>query len=492
MRDRLDAATDIAGGPLVPEERAVDAVAERIDRGPGLGFLGRGTPSLAGLQLRLLGRDAAATVAGVLTALAISATPVPLVLIAVAVAAGCWIHLSSLALPAYEREGSWAPIRSLLALGGCAALSGFVFELDTSSTIRSAMLVVAAVAFVGWVSTLPARLRPGHSSALIVGDRMSVYHLVNQWKNRSEINLVGICLAESPHDSPSDVAEILGIPVVGHLNDAAALAVAGQVARVVVAPGPALTAYDVRRLSWALEDTTIELSVATEIHGALPHRVEPRLLGRRLVLSVRPSKRTSMDTALKSVVDRTTGLLLLVLFAPLLTLLLLAVRLDSPGPGVFRQQRVGKDGQVFDIYKLRTMGIDAEARREELAALNEGAGPLFKMRADPRVTRVGRLLRMTSLDELPQLINVVRGEMSLIGPRPALPEEIAHYDDWIRRRLSVKPGMTGLWQVNGRSDLAWEEGVRLDLDYVDNWTTVRDFGIAARTVKAVIRREGAH
>jgi lipopolysaccharide/colanic/teichoic acid biosynthesis glycosyltransferase len=143
------------------------------------------------------------------------------------------------------------------------------------------------------------------------------------------------------------------------------------------------------------------------------------------------------------------------------------------------------------MYKLRSMRLDAEELRVVLEEANEGAGPLFKLQRDPRVTRVGRFLRSSSLDEVPQLINVVKGEMSLIGPRPALPSETDEYDDWIRRRLSVKPGITGLWQVSGRSSLSWNEAVRLDLDYVDNWTHTRDLHIFARTLDAVARRKGA-
>jgi exopolysaccharide biosynthesis polyprenyl glycosylphosphotransferase len=321
---------------------------------------------------------------------------------------------------------------------------------------------------------------------------MSVYHLVNQWRTRSEINIVGVCLAETDDDAPDSPDEILDYPVVGRLEDAAGLAVEARVGQVVVAPGPTLTAYDVRRLSWALEDTTIELTVAAEVHGALPHRITPRVLGRRLLLSVRPSKRSAVATNVKCAMDRILGALLLVVFTPVMAALWLTVRVDTPGPGFFVQQRAGLNGRLFPMYKLRTMRADAEARRAELLAANEGAGPLFKMKKDPRVTRVGEVLRMTSLDELPQLINVVRGEMSLIGPRPALPSEIETYDLWTRRRLSVKPGMTGLWQVSGRSNLPWDEAVRLDLDYVDNWTHGSDFSIVARTVRAVVRRDGAH
>ncbi|MBA3991859.1 MAG: sugar transferase, partial [Propionibacteriales bacterium] len=192
-----------------------------------------------------------------------------------------------------------------------------------------------------------------------------------------------------------------------------------------------------------------------------------------------------------SLVDRVFGALILAAAAPLLFFMVFAVRLETPGGGFFTQTRAGRDGRPFQMVKIRTMVADAEHRRSELEELNEGAGPLFKLAHDPRVTKMGSILRRTSLDELPQLWNVVRGEMSLIGPRPALPHETAEYDSWIRRRLSVKPGMTGLWQVSGRSRLGWNDAVRLDLDYVDNWTLGSDLSIASRTVGAVLRRDGA-
>jgi lipopolysaccharide/colanic/teichoic acid biosynthesis glycosyltransferase len=159
---------------------------------------------------------------------------------------------------------------------------------------------------------------------------------------------------------------------------------------------------------------------------------------------------------------------------------------------MFRQVRVGRDGREFQIYKFRTMYTDAEARLAEVAHLNEGDGALFKMRDDPRVTPVGRWLRRFSLDELPQLINVVLGDMSLVGPRPPLPSEVAQYPADMRRRLVVKPGMTGLWQVSGRADLSWEESIRLDLRYVENWSLTMDLVILARTVTAVLRLSGAY
>ena len=166
--------------------------------------------------------------------------------------------------------------------------------------------------------------------------------------------------------------------------------------------------------------------------------------------------------------------------------------MDSKGPGFFVQTRVGKDGRPFRMVKLRTMRRDAESLLDSLAAENESDGVLFKIKRDPRITRMGYWLRRSSLDELPQLFNVLRGDMSLVGPRPALPEEVAEYDMVARRRLVVKPGITGLWQVSGRSDLLWDESLRLDLYYADNWRLLDDLSIAARTVTAVAFGRGAY
>ncbi|MDT5031215.1 MAG: hypothetical protein QOC94_1386, partial [Actinoplanes sp.] len=194
----------------------------------------------------------------------------------------------------------------------------------------------------------------------------------------------------------------------------------------------------------------------------------------------------------KEIFDRFGALTLLAAFAPLLLGVALWVRCTSRGPVLFRQMRVGRDGREFRIFKFRSMYVDAEARLAELKHLNEHDGVLFKIREDPRVTPAGRWLRRFSVDELPQLLNVVRGQMSLVGPRPPLPAEVATYPDDVRRRLAVKPGMTGLWQVSGRSDLPWDEAVRLDLRYVENWSLSLDLVILLRTMTAVVRSSGAY
>lgn len=194
----------------------------------------------------------------------------------------------------------------------------------------------------------------------------------------------------------------------------------------------------------------------------------------------------------KCAVDVLASVLLLVLLLPLLIVIAVVVRASSGGAALFSQERVGRDGTLFRLYKFRSMHADAEQRLDEVRHLNEQDGLLFKVREDPRVTGVGRWLRRHSLDELPQLLNVLKGDMSLVGPRPPLPSEVARYDDPAQRRLLVRPGLTGLWQVSGRSDLSWEEALRLDLQYVESWSPALDLKILLRTASAVLAGRGAY
>ncbi|MFZ2361509.1 MAG: sugar transferase [Anaerolineae bacterium] len=182
----------------------------------------------------------------------------------------------------------------------------------------------------------------------------------------------------------------------------------------------------------------------------------------------------------------------LLILSPLLAIVAVAIRLDSPGPVIFSQPRVGRDGRLFKVYKFRTMVKDADQIKDQVRHLNEAQGPMFKIRDDPRVTRMGRFLRRTSLDELPQFWNSLRGDMSLVGPRPALPDEVADYADWHRKRLATAPGITGLWQVSGRSDLPFDEMVLLDIYYIENWSPLLDLSILLRTLPSVLARSGAY
>jgi exopolysaccharide biosynthesis polyprenyl glycosylphosphotransferase len=244
-----------------------------------------------------------------------------------------------------------------------------------------------------------------------------------------------------------------------------------------------------RALAWELERERVRLVLVHDLAGIHHGRLIASALGDAPLLEVRQPVRAGW---VKATMDRVFAACALILLAPFFLVIAAVVRLDSRGPGLFKQTRIGRDGKAFTCWKFRSMHTDAEARLAELQQSNEHDGTLFKIREDPRVTRVGKFLRKYSLDELPQLMNVATGSMSLVGPRPPLPNEVAEYEDDVRRRLLVKPGLTGLWQVSGRSDLTWEESVRLDLFYVENWSHSLDMHILARTVSAVVASRGAY
>ncbi|MGB9775308.1 MAG: undecaprenyl-phosphate glucose phosphotransferase [Anaerolineae bacterium] len=215
-------------------------------------------------------------------------------------------------------------------------------------------------------------------------------------------------------------------------------------------------------------------------------------LGGVPLISVRTVSISKGALLVKRLIDVTIAAVGLLLGAPLFGLIALAIRLDSPGPVIFRQTRVGLRGRLFEMYKFRSMHVGAEEQQDMLADLNEADGPIFKIRDDPRLTRVGRILRRLSLDELPQLVNVLRGEMSLVGPRPPIPAEVEKYQEWHKKRLEAPPGMTGLWQVSGRSRLSFDEMVLLDIYYIENWSLWLDFKILMRTIPKVLLGEGAY
>ncbi|TMB92166.1 MAG: sugar transferase [Chloroflexi bacterium] len=247
-----------------------------------------------------------------------------------------------------------------------------------------------------------------------------------------------------------------------------------------------------RALSWRLEGTGIQLVVAPAVTDIAGPRIAIRPVQGLPLLMVEDPEFSGARRVIKSVLDRTGALLTLVALCPLLVLIAVLVRLSSPGPVLYRQQRVGLNSAIFTMWKFRTMQTGADREVRGVAHLNHCDNVLFKIRQDPRVTPVGRWLRRHSLDELPQLWNVIRGQMSLVGPRPPLPEEVDQYGDDVRRRLLVKPGMTGLWQVSGRAELPWRESVRLDLFYVENWSVALDLMVIWKTMGAVLHGRGAY
>ena len=265
-----------------------------------------------------------------------------------------------------------------------------------------------------------------------------------------------------------------------------------RAAAVIAVPCAEFGPSQLRRLGWDLERTGTQLFLAPGLIDVLRARAAVACPGSMSLVHVRASELSGYRRWIKDGWERGSALLALLLLAPVLALVVLAIRIDSPGPAVFRQVRLGRHGRPFTMFKLRTMHTGAEGMQGGLRALNVSDQVLFKVPEDPRVTRIGRFLRRYSIDELPQLFNVVLGQMALVGPRPPLPTEALRYAADVERRFAVKPGVTGLWQVSGRSDLSWEESVRLDLRYVDNWSLALDLQIVARTARAVLRHDGAY
>jgi exopolysaccharide biosynthesis polyprenyl glycosylphosphotransferase len=281
-----------------------------------------------------------------------------------------------------------------------------------------------------------------------------------------------------------------GLPVLGAVEDLSDVIVEQGIECVFVASS-AVTPELMRETTRALRRFDVEVRVSANMTEILSSRLTVHPVGDLLALSLRPARLTGGQALAKRIFDLVVGTVALVVIAPVWLVSALMVKLTSRGPVLFSQERVGRVERTFTIYKFRTMVQGAEGLLSQVEQLNEASGPLFKIRQDPRITRVGRFLRRYSIDELPQLINVLRGEMSLVGPRPPLPREVATYEDWHRARLEVKPGITGLWQVGGRSELSFDDYVRLDLFYIENWSILYDVFILGKTVPAVLFRKGA-
>ncbi len=229
----------------------------------------------------------------------------------------------------------------------------------------------------------------------------------------------------------------------------------------------------------------------SHLHFPGPSALKQRLI-RALLIHYQPSPGDSSALAVKRLIDLVVSAVLLTVLSPLMLLTAVLIRLDSPGPVFFRQRRVGLNGRMFTLYKFRSMVVGAERMVDELSELNEMKGPAFKMTDDPRVTRIGRIIRRFSIDELPQLLNVLGGDMSLVGPRPPLPTEVSLYERKQRRRLSMRPGLTCIWQISGRNNIPdFERWAELDLEYIDNWSLTRDLGLLFRTIPVVIFGSGA-
>lgn len=381
---------------------------------------------------------------------------------------------------------------------------GIVALLTSFHSARGYLVIAATTGLVGLPLTrwfwrrYVARSRSHgrfQTSVLAVGDRAAVAHLAAELTRdpRDGFRVVGVGIPE--YGPPRGEHLTTGgdaLPIVGGLDHVVAAVVAFAADTVAIAGTEHFGVRGIHQLLWELEPLDIDLVVSPGVTDVAVSRLAVRSVARVSLVHVGKPQYRDAKRFQKRALDTGIALAALIVTAPILLAAAVAVRLSSPGPVFYRAQRVGIDGTPFTMLKLRTMVHDADGQLTALLSWNECDGPLFKMRRDPRVTPVGRILRRLSIDELPQFVNVLRGDMSVVGPRPPLPREVDRYDGEVRRRMLVKPGITGLWQVSGRARLSWEETVRLDISYVENWSTVLDLVIIAKTLRAVLLGRGAY
>lgn len=381
---------------------------------------------------------------------------------------------------------------------GLLAVVSYIGKLELA---RGYLILAFPVGLAGllvgrfaWRRHLLALRRHGRClmGAIVIGRPADVGRVVSQLRAQTTAGYkaIGIAFTENPAGGPAGEAlrgvpriEPEMVPELVRRSRTRAVMVAGEL------PGGRA---QIRRLGWELENSRAELILVSRLTDVAGPRLHLRPVEGLPLVHVDLPQYSGVSHMLKRAFDVVLSATALLLLAIPMAMLALAVKLNSPGPVIFKQERVGVQRSRFVMYKFRSMVSDAEARLAQLQGNNEGNGLLFKMKDDPRITPVGAFMRRYSLDELPQFWNVLTGGMSLVGPRPPLPAEADQYEHQVARRLLIKPGITGLWQVSGRSDLPWEESVRLDLYYVENWSLAGDIRILARTVKAVLKRDGAY
>lgn len=397
----------------------------------------------------------------------------------------------------HQRAGATEYKRVVMAAFATAGLLGISSYLFKAEFPRGIYILMFTVGTSGLVLARFLRRQAMHAihrqgalltPVMVAGNSGHVDAIAKVLRRETWLGyrVVGAVTSDRVNQTPG------GLPVLGSVTETVDVIAEHGVATVIFAEGAFASPADFRRMAWELEEQDTQMIVVPALTDVSAQRLDVRPVAGLPLVDVDRPQAIEAARWIKRSFDILGSAILLVLIAPVMGLVALAIKLEDGGPVMFRQTRVGLKGQEFDCLKFRSMCIDAEARLAALMAQNEGAGPLFKMTHDPRITRVGRFIRRFSLDELPQIWNALRGDMSLVGPRPALPTEVAQYDSDARRRLDVRPGLTGLWQVSGRSNLSWDDTVRLDLYYVDNWSMVQDLMILAKTAKAVVSSSGAY
>lgn len=380
---------------------------------------------------------------------------------------------------------------SLAAVGVIVACS-FVFQFKALSRLWVLSLLALVIVGMAIERTIARRIfnklrRSGDicRPVLIVGTDADAIALLHAAQRSPQLGyrVVGFV-------GPDDIGVRAGCTVLGAIDQTADVLQATGATGVLIS----LSSVEpdvVNRLTRDLTDDGFHVALSSGLHDIDVVRFRAQDLGGRTLIYVEQIERGGWRAVAKRVFDVCISVVALIVTAPITIVAALAIKWTSKGPVIFRQERVGRDGQHFEVLKFRTMVVDAEARLAELKALNQADGPLFKMDHDPRITKVGAFLRKLSIDEIPQFWNVLRGEMSVVGPRPALPSEVEQWTDDVHERLRVLPGITGMWQVSGRSDTTFDEYKRLDLYYVDNWSLAHDVRIVAKTFAAVLARRGA-
>lgn len=474
--------------------REVGAVADRASRHAaaplatvqGRGGIARVVADIAGITL--------AAAAPILAGLRPLTTGAPAILQVGAAAAMSGVWLAALTALSRRHALGLEPRRARLgevaasaaATLAVASTTAFLAGLPLAPPFLAAM-AATGVATVGLGRAVAVR-RPAVSRVLLVGSRTTVESLTKRMARLPDVTVVG-ALLEPGTLLPHRVGDVT---VLGTSRDAARVVRDLDIDIVAVTGAGHHSAEELRGLVWSLEHTRARVVLPVD----LPHITLSRLSltgGPVPAVGVRHASFRGPRYVVKGLFDRVVAALLVAVLSPFLFLAAVAVKATSRGPVLFRQVRVGRDGERFEMLKFRSMVENAEAMLGQVQGeADRGNVVMFKMKNDPRVTPVGRVLRRWSIDELPQLFNVIRGEMSLVGPRPALPHEVEKYEREALRRLKVKPGITGLWQVSGRSNLSWEDTVHLDLTYAENWSLPGDLGILARTARAVVSSTGAY
>ena len=453
--------------------------------------------AVATAQFVRFGADSALTPNG--------ANRIPAALVSVALGAA-WL-MSLRAFQALDRRviGSGSQeysrvVTACLSVFGILAMVDLLFRLNIARGFLAFALPVETVGLLLsrwlWRQHLGRQRKrlKNLERVLMVGSVNSAIPMIERLTTQPTLGfqVAGICLPTGAATRGAIDVNGRDVPIYGTFDDVCSAVLEAGATTVAITSAEALGHEAMQALSWDLEGLAVDMMVSPGVTDVAGPRVMVRPVAGLPLLHIDKPRYEGANRFRKAAVDRVGASLILGILAPLLVALAVAVRLDSPGPVFYRATRIGINNKPFKMWKFRSMVDGADSMKAQLRSVDEGAGVLFKLRDDPRVTRVGRVIRKYSFDELPQLFNVLGGTMSLVGPRPPLPDEVKKYDGRVARRMLVKPGMTGLWQVSGRSDLSWEESVRLDLSYVENWSIMQDAVILWRTAKAVVQKDGAY